>query len=115
MSSETLMSKYKIRESLAMVIDDMMGEEEEVLLNLTHVMKDNLSDRAKELGLRFLALTVDTDKRILYTYCLNGRMVESYPYYCQTEKYLDEYWRVLVSIDFHKKYINKDGKHRLPN
>lgn len=91
-----------------------MDQEEEVI-EVTRSFKEDLTNRARDLDLRFLALTIDIERKILYTYCLNGRLIEAYPYHYNSSDAISEYWRVLVTIDFHKKYIKRNGDHPRPN
>lgn len=113
MSTEYLETKYKLGERMASVVEDLMDDEEEVI-EVTRSFKEDLTNRARDLDLRFLALTIDTERKILYTYCLNGHLIEAYPYHYKSDNAVDEYWRTLVTIDILKKYHGND-KSLLPN
>ena len=114
MSNEYLVTKYKLGEHISNIVEELMNDEEEVL-EVPRAFKENLSNRARDLDLRFLALTIDVKRKVLYTYCLNGRLIEAYPYFYKSSNPIDEYWRVLVTIDFMKKHVNHGGNHPLPN
>lgn len=114
MSSEYLTTKYKLGEHISNIVEDLMDDEERVI-EVTRSFKEDLTNRARDLDLRFLALTIDTERKILYTYCLNGQLIEAYPYHYKGEDAIGEYWRVLVTIDFMKKHINRGGNYPRPN